>query len=170
MLHELMEKGGATVTWPIAVLSVVATCVILERLYFWAGLALRRRPSLRRDARSAAPSPDLEARLSADPVAEALYWLRVRPSRGRVMASRLAAETHEGTDLLEKCGLLSIALGIFGSVVGLGMSGLDSAASDPSRLLTATLLGLGVALWCFLAQATFSLCGSRLQRALGGGS
>src|SRR5258706_14378834 len=114
MLHEFMQQGGTTLMWPIAIVSIFATCIVFERAYFWLTLWVRRDAALRREALEGEPSTELAALMERDPMAQAIYWRRVNPARGRVIASRLFSEACEGFPLLERCAFLSIVIGFAG--------------------------------------------------------
>lgn len=158
MLYRYIQDGGPLLMWPIAVLSVVATLLVLERSFWWARYALRREPALRRDVLDARITSDAALVRSRDPVAEAAHWFRADPVRGRLMADRLVAESRRSIVLLQTIAALSTSLGLFGTVVGVSMS-LDSMSVGKSDdvahglavALYTTVAGLFNYLTCFLA-------------------
>lgn len=173
MFYEFMQQGGPAIMWPIAGLSFLATCFVFERLYFWAAWAARRDRALRGLALKAPRSADLEAQLARDPLAEALYWLRFEPAKGRELSWRLAGEVRRGLSVLENIATISTSLGLFGTVVGVSMSfdsmakgNAASVAGGLSVALYTTVIGLIVYLWCYVALAFFRTWSDRVEETL----
>jgi biopolymer transport protein ExbB len=177
-------KGG-WVMWPIAGVSFLALCVILDRTVWW----LRLRESLRRDsheaARTAIRSGDFPAawKLGKNTTDPFLTCLHAGISHAHT--SMLVAMQLQADQLIEKSQarmwvlstLITLAplLGLFGTVVGLMRSfaeiGSDSLAVTKvtggiGEALVATACGIAIAVLCLLPYNFFRKRASVLRSSL----
>ncbi len=170
-LLRLLQQGGLTV-YPLAICSVIAVAIVIERLWKFHGLEARTRELTRRVVDLLAKRDLAGARALCDaansPVgaifAEGLRWQEIAlEDLERVLAtSRQEAtlELRRGLWVLGTIGSLAPFVGLFGTVVGIirsfhemavhGSGGFAIVAAGISEALVATAAGLLVAIVALL--------------------
>lgn len=174
-MFDLFRRAGV-VAWPLALCSILAVAIVLERLYVLAQLRRQERLALQ-CLRSAGPGglrqALAEAAIASSPLAVVVaYLLAMGPGAGgdlheagyiAIALQRHRLRRYLGT--LATIGATSPFVGLFGTVLGVmsafhGMSrtGLSSElmASGISEALSATALGLVVAIPAVVAYNYFS--------------
>ncbi|MBD2488217.1 MotA/TolQ/ExbB proton channel family protein [Aulosira sp. FACHB-615] len=166
---DLFQKGGPAM-WPLAVLSILALSVILERLWFWLRILNQEKEVVNRVLDAAQEDWDIAAdiakRSTDQPIGRFLY-APLRLLKVDLETFRLALEAtaedelagmRRGEKLLEAVIALSPLLGLLGTVLGLihslrsiriGDLGTESAAGVTTGIgesLISTAAGLIVAI------------------------
>jgi biopolymer transport protein ExbB len=164
---ELLRLGALTVV-PLALLSVVALGIVIERLWRYRGLSKKTRELTRKVVDSLAQR-DVSAALAtcqstktpmSDVFQEALRWRNVAlEDLDRILATARAESVHElrrGLWFLGTVGSLAPFIGLLGTVVGImrafqdmaveGVGGFEVVAAGISEALVATAVGLLVAI------------------------
>ncbi|BAY14892.1 MotA/TolQ/ExbB proton channel [Nostoc sp. HK-01] len=127
---ELFQKGGPAM-WPLAVLSILALSVILERLWFWLRILNQEKEIVNRVLDAAQENWDIAADIAKQatdqPIGRFLY-APLRLLKVDLETFRLALEAsaedelagmRRGEKLLEAVIALSPLLGLLGTVLGL---------------------------------------------------
>ncbi|PSB04079.1 MotA/TolQ/ExbB proton channel family protein [Merismopedia glauca] len=179
---ELFERGGVTM-WPLFGLSLLATGVICDRLWFWFSILSHKQETVKRVLQSASRfNWELAAQLSLDgrkqPVGRFLHApLRYPQLEPEVfcLALEVAAEEEltrmrRGDKVLEAAIALAPLLGLLGTVLGLMRSLSGIKLGEIGKASTAGLtLGISESLISTatgLAIAITSLAFYRLFQAL----
>jgi biopolymer transport protein ExbB len=168
-LLRLLEQGGLTV-YPLALASIVALAIVIERFFRFRGLEAQVRDLTRRVVdhlakRDVAAARALcEASASKNPMAqvfvEGLRWQNIAlEDLDRVLATsrqEAVSELRRGLWILGTIGSLAPFIGLFGTVVGIirafhemavqGSGGFAVVAAGISEALVATGTGLAVAI------------------------
>lgn len=127
---DLFQRGGPAM-WPLAVLSVLALSVILERLWFWLRILTQEKQIVNRVLDAAQDDWDIAADIAKQatdqPIGRFLY-APLRLLKVDLETFRLALEAtaedelagmRRGEKLLEAVIALSPLLGLLGTVLGL---------------------------------------------------
>ncbi|AFY43416.1 MotA/TolQ/ExbB proton channel family protein [Nostoc sp. PCC 7107] len=127
---DLFQKGGPAM-WPLAVLSILALSVILERLWFWLRILNQEKETVNRVLDAAQENWDIAADIAKQatdqPIGRFLY-APLRLLKVDLETFRLALEAsaedelagmRRGEKLLEAVIALSPLLGLLGTVLGL---------------------------------------------------
>jgi biopolymer transport protein ExbB len=161
---ELFAKGGVAM-WPLLGLSLLATGVICDRLWFWIDLFWRRGETVKRVLQAASLfNWDLAAQVSLDarkqPIGRFLHaplrYPHLEPEVFKLAleasAERELTAMRQGEKILEAAIALAPLLGLLGTVLGLmrALSGLD-AENLTTPATTGVTLGIGQSL---IATAT----------------
>jgi len=161
---EFIVKGGP-IMWPILVVSAVAICVIVERFFWWANTAVKRRPKVLENVYEALEQGDLTAaiRLSAqatDPVVRMVHHglnhphtsmegaLEVASGQELRGAGRFLSAMDTIVTLGPLLGLLGTVTGIMGSFTSIGSAELavEKVTGGIGEALIATAAGLVIAI------------------------
>ena len=177
-LKELVSRGsligyfskGGPIMWPLLLVSILATSVIVERLVFLARERRRRSAASVEEILSCIERGDVAGAIAAgdgsqDFVARALtYGIRHREkslSNALMRAAGLElVRFNRGISLLDTCVTVAPLLGLLGTVTGMmgsfGMLG-GGELSAPAQItggiaeaLIATCCGLGIAVTCLI--------------------
>jgi len=164
---ELLRLGALTVV-PLAILSIWALGIVIERLWRFWGLSKNTR-ELTRKVVEALAQRDVSAAMAtcqatktpmSDVFQEALRWRNVAlEDLDRILATARAenvAELRRGLWVLGTVGSLAPFIGLLGTVVGImrafqdmaveGVGGFEVVAAGISEALVATAVGLLVAI------------------------
>jgi len=168
---EFFQQGRLT-TYPLALLSVVATAVALQRIWFYRGIEKKTRALTRRVVDCLARRDLSASRVACEstqtPVAEifleGLRWQNIAledlervlgTSRGEVVT-----DLRRGLWVLGTIGSLAPFIGLFGTVWGImrsfhemrvqGAGGFEVVAGGISEALIATAVGLFVAIFALV--------------------
>jgi biopolymer transport protein ExbB len=161
---EFIVKGGP-IMWPILVVSAVAICVIVERFFWWANTAVKRRPKVLESVYEALEQGDLSAaiRISAqatDPVVRMVHHglnhphtsmegaLEVASGQELRGAGRFLSAMDTIVTLGPLLGLLGTVTGIMGSFTSIGSAELavEKVTGGIGEALIATAAGLVIAI------------------------
>ncbi len=170
-LLELLHDGGLTV-YPLALCSVLAVWIFIDRVLRYRGLEERTRALTQRTVNALAEGDLEQARKicesatspMGDVFLEGLRWKGIAlEDLERVLAtSRLeaAAQLKRGVWVIGTVGSLAPFIGLFGTVVGIikafgqmavhGSGGFSVVAAGISEALIATAAGLAVAILALL--------------------
>lgn len=168
IIQEIIEKGGVTL-WPLLFLSILSLGTILERLGFWASVAIGERETVNRVLEAARydwrVAYEIARQASKQPIGRFLY-APLRLNSPNPEAFRLALEAaadnelasmRRGEKVLEATIALAPLLGLLGTVFGLINSlgsirlvdiGTDAASNVTTGIgeaLISTAVGLVVA-------------------------
>lgn len=172
-LRELVSRGslvgyfkkGGPIMWPLLFVSILATTVIFERLFFIARMRRSRDPEALQELLARVEEGDVEGailagRNSSDFVARALTYAldHRRKSLSNALMRAAALELvrfNRGISILDTCITMAPLLGLLGTVTGMmssfGMLG-GAELSAPAQItggiaeaLIATAFGLGIA-------------------------
>jgi biopolymer transport protein ExbB len=164
---QLLQDGGLTV-YPLAVGSIIALGILLERVLRFRGLESGTR-SLTRETIESLVRRDLETARSlceksklpiANVFLEAMRWknIALEDLQGILATSRqeIAGDMKRGVWVIGTIGSLAPYVGLFGTVVGImrafqemaeqGAGGFEVVAAGISEALVATAAGLFVAI------------------------
>jgi biopolymer transport protein ExbB len=166
VLWRFLTDGGWTMA-PIALCSIAALALLLERSWFWAGQWLRRDPELERDLVRLRVDA-ARAERTGDPVCRVLAAAIRHPEDASVpatLAERLLEESRAGVPVLHVVGGVATSLGLFGTVLGVSLAFEDTISTGRMSELTGTLsvalnttmFGLLVFIPCFVAGSLFQL-------------
>jgi biopolymer transport protein ExbB len=163
-LVDLFHQGGP-IMWPIAIVTLFAVAVIVERTWWWLQLSLRRRPQVVEQVLTALDCGDLKkaedlAHRSGDPVLRVIHaglTHRHASLQGALQAAagieiRQAGSFLTAMDtiitLAPLLGLLGTVTGIMGSFASIGSSELavEKVTGGIAEALIATAFGLGIAI------------------------
>jgi biopolymer transport protein ExbB len=161
---EFIVKGGP-IMWPIVVVSVVAICIIVERLFWWTHTALKRRPKVLESVYEALEKGQLEAAIQAsanatDPVVRMVHHglnhphtsmegaLEVASGQELRGAGRFLGAMDTIVTLGPLLGLLGTVTGIMGSFTSIGSAELavEKVTGGIGEALIATAAGLVIAI------------------------
>ncbi|NER37070.1 MAG: MotA/TolQ/ExbB proton channel family protein [Oscillatoria sp. SIO1A7] len=168
VIQEIIDKGGVTL-WPLLFLSILSLGTILERLGFWASVAIGERETVNRVLEAARydwrVAYEIARQASKQPIGRFLY-APLRLNSPNPEAFRLALEAaadnelasmRRGEKVLEATIALAPLLGLLGTVFGLINSlgsirlidiGTDAASNVTTGIgeaLISTAVGLVVA-------------------------
>ena len=166
-LLELLGQGGLTV-YPLGAASILATAILLERLWRFSGAARKTRKLtretidrlVRRDVEGARSLCEKSKAPIAEVYLEALRWRNIAlEDLENVLATsrqELSYDLKRGLWLVGTIGSLAPYVGLFGTVVGIirafqdmaehGAGGFEVVAAGISEALVATGAGLFVAI------------------------
>jgi biopolymer transport protein ExbB len=161
---EFFIKGGP-IMYPILVVGVVALCVIVERIFWWSGMSLKRDAKLLDSVYEALESGDLATAIqrsanASDPVVRMVHHglnhphtsmegaLQVASGREIHRAGRFLTAMDTIVTLGPLLGLLGTVTGIMGSFTSIGSSELavEKVTGGIGEALIATAAGLGIAI------------------------
>ena len=188
-LKELLHKTslidtfihGGPIMYPLLVVSLMATIVVIERLIFLSAQRARRKPEKVVDMLDRIEKGEMEqavhvGRSTKDFVAKALtYALEHREkSVSNALMLSCAAELkkfNRGLPILDTCITLSPLLGLLGTVTGMmaSFASLGSDVGSPGAItggiaeaLIATAFGIGIAI---VAVIPFNMLNARIDDA-----
>jgi biopolymer transport protein ExbB len=161
---DLFLKGGP-IMYPILVVGLVALCVIVERLFWWANMSLKRDPKRLDSVYEALEAGDLATAIqrsanATDPVVRMVHHglnhphtsmegaLQVASGRELRAAGRFLSAMDTIVTLGPLLGLLGTVTGIMGSFSSIGSSELavEKVTGGIGEALIATAAGLGIAI------------------------
>jgi len=171
MFAEYVQSGGPWMI-PIILVSILSVGVILERMWFWTRLYLRRDVPLRYQLCNG--RGDVRAaHASRDPVVRVLAYMIETGNNPEAAAERAERELRESkrfVGLLSTVGSISTALGLLGTVVGVALSLKSIALGNAAEIVS----GLSIALYTtiaglivFLYTTVFAAFFATLTRGLG---
>lgn len=180
MLYEYFQRGGP-IMWPLLVTSIVAMTVVIERAFFLARAAARRRPAeVERlfaqlengdaDAalRSSEGSPDYVVRAMRAGLAHGRESLSNALLRSCALALR---PFNRGLSVLDTIITLAPLLGLLGTVTGMirafgvvrgELDAPTAITGGIAEALIATAFGLGIAI---ISLLPFNYLNARLEEA-----
>jgi biopolymer transport protein ExbB len=178
---ELFHKGGP-IMWPLFLTSVISLAVVIERLFFIAGVRINRQPRVVENVLAQVEEGNIEAAVEAgehsrDFVARTLvYGLKNRDKSFTNALLRAANKElkhfHYGLSVLDTVITLAPLLGLLSTVTGmihafgiLGNRELDAPAvitGGIAEALIGTAFGLGIAV---IALIPFNFLNARLEEA-----
>jgi biopolymer transport protein ExbB len=161
---DLFHKGGP-IMYPIAVVTLFAICVFIERVFWWLRFAAKRSPKQvdavyeALEAGNLAKAIDLSAK-SNDPVVRMIHHglnhrhtsmqgaLEVASGQELRDAGRFLSAMDTIVTLAPLLGLLGTVTGIMGSFTSIGSSELavEKVTGGIGEALIATAAGLGIAI------------------------
>lgn len=163
-LYQLFLEGGP-IMYPITLVLLLAVVVSCQRLLWWTGFSLRRKPRqvenfLLRVEQGDLSSAKAIAKQSSDPVLQTLVNALDQKKNQFEAAVQLEASKHmflasKGITLLDTfitlgplLGLLGTVTGIMGTFVSMGGDELviDRVTGGIGEALIATAFGLGIAI------------------------
>jgi len=161
---ELFIKGGP-IMWPIAVVTLFAVCVFVERFFWWLRFTARRSPKQVDAVYECLESGDLAKAIdhsakSGDPVVRMIHHglhhrhtsmqgaLEVAAGQELRDAGRFLSAMDTIVTLAPLLGLLGTVTGIMGSFTSIGSSELavEKVTGGIGEALIATAAGLGIAI------------------------
>lgn len=161
---ELFIKGGP-IMYPIAVVSVVAVCIFIERVFWWLRFTAKRSPKQLDQVYSTLEAGDLakaiaQSSKSSDPVVRMIHHglnhrhtsmqgaLEVAAGQELRDAGRFLSAMDTIVTLAPLLGLLGTVTGIMGSFTSIGSSELavEKVTGGIGEALIATAAGLGIAI------------------------
>lgn len=161
---DLFIKGGP-IMWPIAIVTVFAICVFIERSFWWLRLIARRAPRQLDEVYSTLEAGDLAKAIqqssgSGDPVVRMIHHglnhrhtsmqgaLEVAAGQELRDAGRFLSAMDTIVTLAPLLGLLGTVTGIMGSFTSIGSSELavEKVTGGIGEALIATAAGLGIAI------------------------
>lgn len=162
-LWEFLVRSGPLII-PILAASVVVLGLVIERIYFWLGLAMRKNVPLRQELLQLKIDPKRVSK-AGDPVAVILYEYLRRPfdlEGAKKKAEAYLRETRRFHGAIQLFAGLSTSLGLFGTVFGVAQSfeGFDKGAFQAvigglHTALNTTIAGLIVYIFGTLWLALF---------------
>ncbi|MBD2041541.1 MotA/TolQ/ExbB proton channel family protein [Microcoleus sp. FACHB-672] len=158
LVKELFAKGGPAM-WPLLALSILSVATIIERLWFWANIALKERAIVNRVLEAArydwGVANEIARQANRQPIGRFLYaplrLLQPDPEVFRLALESAAddelASMRRGDKVLEAVIALAPLLGLLGTVLGLINSLGSIRLGDLGTSSTAGVtLGIGEAL------------------------
>lgn len=161
---ELFHKGGP-IMYPIAVVSLVAVCIFVERVFWWVRFATRRNSKQLDEVYEKLEAGDLSRAIefskgSQDPVVRMIHHglnhrhtsmqgaLEVAAGQELRDAGRYLSAMDTIVTLAPLLGLLGTVTGIMGSFTSIGSSELavEKVTGGIGEALIATAAGLGIAI------------------------
>ncbi|MBL9179488.1 MAG: MotA/TolQ/ExbB proton channel family protein [Verrucomicrobiaceae bacterium] len=161
---DLFIKGGP-IMWPIAIVTVFAICVFIERSFWWLRLIARRAPRQLDEVYSTLEAGGLAKAIqqssgSGDPVVRMIHHglnhrhtsmqgaLEVAAGQELRDAGRFLSAMDTIVTLAPLLGLLGTVTGIMGSFTSIGSSELavEKVTGGIGEALIATAAGLGIAI------------------------
>lgn len=161
---ELFHKGGP-IMYPIAVVSLVAVCIFVERVFWWVRFATRRNSKQLDEVYEKLEAGDLARAIefskgSQDPVVRMIHHglnhrhtsmqgaLEVAAGQELRDAGRYLSAMDTIVTLAPLLGLLGTVTGIMGSFTSIGSSELavEKVTGGIGEALIATAAGLGIAI------------------------
>ncbi len=161
---ELFHKGGP-IMYPIAVVSLVAICIFVERVFWWVRFATRRNSKQLDEVYEKLEAGDLGKAIefskgSQDPVVRMIHHglnhrhtsmqgaLEVAAGQELRDAGRYLSAMDTIVTLAPLLGLLGTVTGIMGSFTSIGSSELavEKVTGGIGEALIATAAGLGIAI------------------------
>lgn len=181
VLVEFFIKGGP-IMWPILVCTIVAVCVIGERIFWWSREKMRRDPQTLERLLAAIENGDFKAAASLskdskDPVIRMIWHgmnhvhsslqgaLQVAAGVELERAGRFLTVMDTMVTLAPLLGLLGTVTGIFQSFVSIGSTELavEKVTGGIGEALIATMCGLGIAILCLIPFNYFTRKHMQLQ-------
>ena len=161
---DLFHKGGP-IMYPIAVVTVVAVCIFVERVFWWVRFAARRSVKQLDEVYEKLEAGDLAQAIalsakSSDPVVRMIHHglnhrhtsmqgaLEVAAGQELRDAGRYLSAMDTIVTLAPLLGLLGTVTGIMGSFTSIGSSELavEKVTGGIGEALIATAAGLGIAI------------------------
>lgn len=161
---DLFIQGGP-IMWPIAVVTLFAICVFVERVFWWLRLSAKRSPKQVDAVYESLEAGDLakaieQSSKSGDPVVRMIHHglqhrhtsmqgaLEVSAGRELRDAGRFLSAMDTIVTLAPLLGLLGTVTGIMGSFTSIGSSELavEKVTGGIGEALIATAAGLGIAI------------------------
>lgn len=161
---DLFLKGGP-IMYPIAVVTLVAVCIFIERVFWWLRFATKRSPKQLEEVYVTLESGDLakaisQSAKSSDPVVRMVHHglqhrhtsmqgaLEVAAGQELRDAGRFLSAMDTIVTLAPLLGLLGTVTGIMGSFTSIGSSELavEKVTGGIGEALIATAAGLGIAI------------------------
>ena len=180
-LMDLFHQGGP-IMWPIALVTLFAVAIIIERSWWWLQLARTRNPRLLEAALTAMESGDMPQAQqlcahASDPVLRVIHagiTHRHASLQGALQAAagielRQAGRFLTAMDtiitLAPLLGLLGTVTGIMGSFTSIGGSELavEKVTGGIGEALIATAFGLGIAIFTLIPYNWFHAKVAALQ-------
>lgn len=164
LVVDFFVQGGP-IMYPILLVSMVAICVIVERLFWWSGTSLKRDPKLLERLYESLEKGDVDGALSQsadakDPVVRMIHHglnhphtsmegaLEVASGQELRGAGRFLGAMDTIVTLGPLLGLLGTVTGIMGSFTSIGSAELavEKVTGGIGEALIATAAGLGIAI------------------------
>lgn len=164
LVVDLFIKGGP-IMWPIAVVTLFAICVFVERVFWWLRFAAKRSPRQLDEVYEKLESGNLakaieQSAKSSDPVVRMIHHglnhrhtsmqgaLEVAAGQELRDAGRFLSAMDTIVTLAPLLGLLGTVTGIMGSFTSIGSSELavEKVTGGIGEALIATAAGLGIAI------------------------
>jgi biopolymer transport protein ExbB len=164
VIVDLFIKGGP-IMWPIAVVTVFAICVFIERVFWWLRFASKRSPKQLEEVYEKLEAGNLaqaieQSAKSSDPVVRMINHglnhrhtsmqgaLEVAAGQELRDAGRFLSAMDTIVTLAPLLGLLGTVTGIMGSFTSIGSSELavEKVTGGIGEALIATAAGLGIAI------------------------
>ncbi|WP_395715700.1 MotA/TolQ/ExbB proton channel family protein [Prosthecobacter sp.] len=164
VIVDLFIKGGP-IMWPIAVVTLFAICVFIERVFWWLRFASKRSPKQLEEVYEKLEAGDLakaieQSAKSSDPVVRMINHglnhrhtsmqgaLEVAAGQELRDAGRFLSAMDTIVTLAPLLGLLGTVTGIMGSFTSIGSSELavEKVTGGIGEALIATAAGLGIAI------------------------
>ena len=161
---DLFHKGGP-IMYPIAVVSVVAVCIFVERVFWWARFSAKRSTKQLDEVYEKLEEGDLAQAIahsasSGDPVVRMIHHglkhrhtsmqgaIEVAAGKELRDAGRYLSAMDTIVTLAPLLGLLGTVTGIMGSFTSIGSSELavEKVTGGIGEALIATAAGLGIAI------------------------
>ena len=181
LVIETFVKGGP-IMWPILIVSLIAVCVVGERIVWWSRLGRKRDPQKLQSVLVAVENSDFEkasalSKNSEDPVIRMLWHglnhvhtsmqgaLQVAAGVELQKAGRFLTAMDTLVTLAPLLGLLGTVTGIMGSFTSIGSQELavERVTGGIGEALIATAAGLGIAILCLIPYNFFNTKVAKLQ-------
>jgi biopolymer transport protein ExbB len=178
---EFFIKGGP-IMYPIVIVGLVAVCVVVERVFWWLRLSVRRKPKRLEEIYAALQAGDLPRAISlstdsTDPVVRMVNHglnhhhssmqgaLEVSAGHELQLAGKFLGAMDTIVTLGPLLGLLGTVTGIMGSFSSIGSSELavEKVTGGIGEALIATAAGLGIAITTLVPMNYFHSRLTRLQ-------
>ena len=178
---DLFHKGGP-IMYPIAVVTVVAICIFVERVFWWVRFATKRSVKQLDEVYEKLEAGDLAQAIalsakSSDPVVRMIHHglnhrhtsmqgaLEVAAGQELRDAGRYLSAMDTIVTLAPLLGLLGTVTGIMGSFTSIGSSELavEKVTGGIGEALIATAAGLGIAITTLVPMNYFHSRLTRLQ-------
>ena len=178
---DLFHKGGP-IMYPIAVVTLVAVCIFVERLFWWLRFATKRSVKQLDEVYEKLEAGDLakaiaQSAKSSDPVVRMIHHglqhrhssmqgaLEVAAGQELRDAGRFLSAMDTIVTLAPLLGLLGTVTGIMGSFTSIGSSELavEKVTGGIGEALIATAFGLGIAIVTLIPMNFFHARVARLQ-------
>lgn len=178
---DLFLKGGP-IMYPIAVVTLVAVCIFVERVFWWLRFATKRSPKQLDEVYGILEAGDLakaitQSAQSSDPVVRMVHHglqhrhtsmqgaLEVAAGQELRDAGRFLSAMDTIVTLAPLLGLLGTVTGIMGSFTSIGSSELavEKVTGGIGEALIATAAGLGIAIGTLVPMNYFHSCLAALK-------
>jgi biopolymer transport protein ExbB len=181
---DLFHEGGP-IMWPIAITTLIAVAIIVERSWWWTQLSLKRKPQMIEQALTALDQGDAESARAlcannSDPVLRVLHAgithrhasiqaaLQAAAGVEIKQAGRFLVAMDTIITLAPLLGLLGTVTGIMGSFNSIGGSELavEKVTGGIGEALIATAFGLGIAILTLIPYNYFHAKIATLQHEI----